>query len=200
MEKKVRKRLVVFASGSGTTLQAIIDAVRSEDLNAEIALVVSDKKDAYALERAKMAGICTYVIHAKEPDKIDCELSSLLGQFEVDLIVLAGYLKMIGPKLIKEYTIINTHPSLLPKYGGKGMHGMKVHEAVVQNKERESGVTVHLVDDKYDHGHIIRQTKVPVYPCDQAEDVSARVQAAEKPQLVSVIKDFAEGKIDFSNL
>ncbi len=195
MNSTVRKQLVVFASGSGTTLQAIIDAIESNVLDSSIVLVVSNVPDAYALERAKNAGIDTYTIRSKKGSEIDAELEEVLGQYDFDLIVLAGYLRIIGPKLLGKYTIINTHPSLLPKYGGKGMHGMHVHQAVVDAKETETGVTVHFVDDQYDHGSIIRQTKVPVYEDDTAEDVSARVQAAEKPQLVSVLKDFSEGKI-----
>lgn len=190
-----RKKFIVFASGSGTTLQAIIDAIRDGTLEAQINLVVSDHQDAYALERAKKAGIQTYVIKAKKTNEIDEELSKVLDGYDVDLIVLAGYLRMIGQKLLERYTIINTHPSLLPKFGGKGMHGMNVHNAVVEAGEKESGVTVHFVNAEYDKGDIIWQTKVPVYPEDTAEDVSTRVQAAEKPQLVSVLRDFTKGKI-----
>lgn len=193
---KVRKNLVVFASGSGSTLQAIIDAIDNGVLDATISLVVSDHEDAFALQRASNAGIETYVIKAPKSTLIDEELYYKLGSYDVDLIVLAGYLKMIGPKLLKRYDIINTHPSLLPKFGGKGMHGMHVHQAVVDNKETVTGVTVHWVDEQYDHGSVIWQTSVPVYPTDSAEDVSQRVQRAEKPQLVSVLADFSAGKIE----
>ena len=196
MEKKVRKNLAVLASGSGTTLQAIIDAIESNNLDSKIVVVISNNQNAYALDRARKAGIPYFIVDNKSAEENDESLSRLLRAFNVDLIVLAGYLKKIGPRLLEEYVIINTHPSLLPKYGGKGMHGMHVHQAVVDNEEKETGVTVHFVDEHYDHGHIIRQTKVPVYPEDTADDVSARVQAAEKPQLVSVLKDFAEGKIN----
>lgn len=193
---KVRKNLVVFASGSGTTLQAIIDAIEDGILDAKISLVVSDQEDAFALKRAENAGIETYTIRAKKASLIDEELYYKLGCYDVDLIVLAGYLKIIGPKMLKRFEIINTHPSLLPKYGGKGMHGMHVHQAIVDNKEPVTGVTVHWVDAEYDHGSIIWQTSVPVYPTDTADDVSQRVQRVEKPQLVSVLVDFSEGKIE----
>lgn len=195
MKGTVRKRLVVFASGSGTTLQAVIDAIESKVLDSNIVLVVSDVPDAYALERAKNAGIDTYTIQSRKGSEMDAELEEVLGHYDFDLIVLAGYLRMIGPRLLGKYTIINTHPSLLPKYGGKGMHGMHVHQAIVDNREKESGVTVHFVDEQYDHGNVIWQTKVPVYEDDTAEDVSIRVQAAEKTQLVSVLRDFSKGKI-----
>ena len=98
---------------------------------------------------------------------------------------------MIGPKLIENYTIINTHPSLLPKYGGKGMHGMYVHEAVINAKEKYSGATIHFVNNEYDKGAIISQTKVQVLPTDTAESLSAKVQSAEKIQLIKVLNDFA---------
>lgn len=183
--------LVIFASGNGTTLQAVIDAIKEKRLSANISLVVSNNPNAYALERAKLANIPTYIIKEKEPDKIDDELLKVLSNIDINLIVLAGYLKHIGPKLIENYTIINTHPSLLPKYGGQGMYGMKVHTAVVKAKEEYSGVTLHYVNEKYDDGNIIMQTVVKVLPTDTPEDLAARVQAAEKIQLIEVLKSFA---------
>lgn len=187
--------LAVFASGSGTTLQAIIDNIENKKLDAKISVVVSNKSDAYALERANKVGIPVYVISSKGKEDIDNELFEILKNYEIDLIVLAGYLRMIGDKLLANYRIINTHPSLLPKFGGKGMHGMNVHQAVIDSKEKISGVTVHFVNNEYDRGSIIRQTKVEVLPEDDAEALSARVQVAEKIQLVQVLQDFSEGKI-----
>ena len=183
--------LVVFASGNGSTLQAIIDAINNNELSATINLVVSNNKDAFALERAKKNSIDTYIISNKEFQSQDEELYEVLSNYKIDLIVLAGYLKMIGPKLLNKYTIINTHPSLLPKYGGKGMYGMKVHKAVVEAGEKISGVTLHYVNSEYDKGSIIAQTKVDVLPTDTAEDVSAKVQAVEKIQLVNELKKFS---------
>ena len=142
--------LVVFASGNGSTLQAIIDAIQNGKLDAKINLVVSNNKNAFALERANKAGIPTYVISSKKMEEMDEELFRVLNGYDIDLIVLAGYLKMIGPRLLEKYRIINTHPSLLPKFGGKGMHGMHVHQAVIDSKEKVSGVTVHFVNSEYD--------------------------------------------------
>lgn len=187
--------LVVFASGNGSTLQSIIDSIHNHKLEAEISLVVSDNPNAYALKRAEDNHIKTYTIQNKKPIQRDQELSEVLSHYSVDLIVLAGYLKMIGSKLLESYTIINTHPSLLPKYGGKGMHGMHVHEAVIAAKEPYSGVTVHFVNQEYDKGSIIRQTKVDILPDDTAEDLSRKVQAAEKIQLIQVLNDFVHHKI-----
>lgn len=187
--------LAVFASGSGTTLQAIIDSIENKKLDAKISIVVSNKPDAYALKRAEKAGIPTYIISSKGKGNIDDELCDHLKNYDIDLIVLAGYLKMIGDKLLANYRIINTHPSLLPKFGGKGMHGMHVHQAVIDSKEKISGVTVHFVNNEYDRGDIIRQTTVTVLPTDDAESLSAKVQAAEKIQLIEVLNDFSSGKI-----
>lgn len=123
-------------------------------------------------------------------------MEEVLQNYDIDLIVLAGYLRMISPNLIKKYTIINTHPSLLPKFGGKGMYGMNVHRAVIESKEKVSGVTLHYVDEHYDTGSIIKQTKVDVLDTDTPEDLSAKVQKAEKIQLVDVLCNFAKQKID----
>lgn len=187
--------LVVFASGNGSTLQSIIDAIDEKRLDAKINLVVSNNKDAYAIERANIANINSYVISSKKKNDIDDELYEVLKQYDIDLIVLAGYLKMIGPKLLEKYRIINTHPSLLPKFGGKGMHGMHVHQAVIDNKEKISGVTVHFVNSEYDRGDIIRQTTVDVLDTDDAETLSTKVQKVEKIQLIEVLQDFSCGKI-----
>lgn len=195
MKKKIR-RIAVLASGSGTTLQAIIDAAKKQVLECDIAIVISDNKNAYALTRAEESSIETYLLKATNAEERDNELYGVLKENHIEMVVLAGYLKLIGSKVLESFPVINTHPSLLPKYGGKGMHGMHVHSAVVDNHEKESGVTVHFANKEYDKGQKIWQTHVPVYPEDTAEDVSARVQAAEKTQLVSILQAFTEGKID----
>lgn len=184
--------LVFFASGGGTTLQAIIDAIANKELDCKINLVISNSPDAYALERAKNARIETYVIQNKKSDEMDLELEQILKNHEIDLIVLAGYLKKIGPRLVEKYTIINTHPSLIPKFCGKGMYGMKVHEAVVNAGEKISGATVHYVNQNYDEGNIISQTKIDVLPNDTADDVAEKVKVAEKIQLINVIRDLSK--------
>lgn len=177
-------------------MQAVIDNINDGNLNANINLVVSDNKDAYALKRAKQNNIPTYVIKNRTTEEIDIELSNLLKNYDIDLIVLVGYLKLIGKRLINSYTIINTHPSLLPKFGGKGMYGMNVHRAVVEAKEKCSGPTVHFVNDKYDDGNIIAQTKVELSPDETPESLSKKVQAVEKIQLIKVLKDFIDKKIN----
>lgn len=165
------------------------------DLKANISLVVSNNPNAYALKRAKDSNIPTYVINGKTKEEIDIELENVLDNFNIDLIVLAGYLKLIGDRLINKYTIINTHPSLLPKFGGKGMYGMNVHTAVVEAKEEFSGPTIHYVNNKYDEGNIISQTKVKLSSNETPESLAKKVQTVEKIQLVNVLKKFVNTKI-----
>lgn len=180
--------------GNGTTLQSIIDAIQNKTLDATIELVVSDHEDAYALQRAKDAGIATYIIQSKKTEEIDEELFHELKKYSIDLIVLAGYLRLIGNNLLDNYTIINTHPSLLPKFGGKGMYGMNVHRAVIEAGEEYSGVTLHYVNHEYDKGNIIRQTTVKIEPTDTAEDLAKKVQRVEKIQLIDALQEFANAK------
>lgn len=187
--------LVVFASGNGSTLQAIIDSIHNHELEAQIDLVISDNPNAYALERAKSNNIDTYIIQNKNFAQRDLELFNVLSKYTIDLIVLAGYLKMIGPNLLEKYKIINTHPSLLPKYGGKGMHGMHVHKAVIEAHEKYSGATIHFVNQEYDKGNIISQTQVEILPNDTAETLSQKVQSAEKIQLIQVLNRFVNGDV-----
>ena len=155
-------------------------------------MVVSNNPNAYALERAKNSNIPTYIISGKDKDEIDIELESVLDDYNVDLIVLAGYLKLIGNRLISKYTIINTHPSLLPKFGGKGMYGMNVHKAVIEAKEKFSGPTVHFVNNNYDEGNIISQAKIKLSNDETPESLAKKVQEVEKVQLINVLKKFAK--------
>ncbi len=181
--------------GSGTTLESIISAINNNELNARINLVVSDNPNAYALERAQNNDIETYIIQNKTPEERDIELAKILDNYDIDLIVLAGYLKIIGNRLLEKYKIINTHPSLLPKFGGPGMYGMKVHTAVWEAHEKFSGPTIHFVNAEYDKGNIITQTKIEIKETDTPTVISAKVQAIEKIQLVEILKQFANGDL-----
>lgn len=182
--------------GNGTTLQTIIDNIENNNLDAKINLVVSDNENALALKRAKNHNIPTYVINRKTCEEIDIELEAVLKNYDIDLIVLVGYLKLIGTRLINKYTIINTHPSLLPKFGGKGMYGMNVHTAVVEAKEEFSGPTVHFVNSNYDEGNIISQTKVKLEENETPESLSKKVQEIEKIQLITILQDFINKKVN----
>ena len=173
-------RLAVLASGRGSNLQAIIehfDSLARERL-ATVALVASNRADAPALLLAETASIDIAHFNANDDGS---ELLELLRKFRIDLVVLAGYLKRIPPKVISEYAgrIMNIHPALLPAFGGEGMYGARVHEAVIASGAEETGVTVHLVDDDYDRGPIIAQWRVPVEKSDTADSLAARVLNVE---------------------
>ena len=177
-------KLAVFISGGGTNLQALIDACREGSLKAEVAAVISNNSKAYGLERARQVGIAAYHISAKiypdEAARLEA-LRKTLQNHRIDLIVLAGYMKLLPSKLVKQYygRIINIHPALLPKYGGKGMHGLNVHKAVIDSRAKYSGATVHMVDERYDNGAILVQRRVPVLPDDTPETLAARVLEIE---------------------
>ena len=169
-------RLAVLASGRGSNLQAIIEHFDSlaRERVATVALVASNRADSLSLLLAETASI--EIAHFDASDD-GSELLALLHKFRIDLVVLAGYLKRIPPKVIREYTgrIMNIHPALLPAFGGEGMYGARVHEAVIASGAEETGVTVHLVDDVYDRGPIVAQWRVPVDKSDTVDSLAARV-------------------------
>jgi phosphoribosylglycinamide formyltransferase 1 len=173
-------RIAVLASGRGSNLQAIIDHFDNlaRERIAKIVLVASNRADSPALIRAATASIDIAHFDAANDGS---ELLELLRNSRVDLVVLAGYLKRIPPKVTREYAgrIMNIHPALLPAFGGEGMYGARVHEAVIASGAKESGVTVHLVDDEYDRGPIVAQWRVPVEPSDTPDSLAARVLAVE---------------------
>jgi phosphoribosylglycinamide formyltransferase/phosphoribosylglycinamide formyltransferase-1 len=184
-------RLAVLASGRGSNLQAIIehfDNLARERI-ARVVLVASNRADSPALVRAATASIDIASFDAADDGSA---LLDLLRKFRVDLVVLAGYLKRIPPAVVREYSgrIINVHPALLPAFGGEGMYGARVHEAVIASGAEESGVTVHLVDDDYDRGPIVAQWRVPVESSDTAESLAARVLAVEHivyPRVIEMV-------------
>ena len=173
-------RLAVLASGRGSNLQAIVDHFDNltRERIAKVVLVASNRADSPALIRAATASIDIADFDAADDGG---QLLALLRQFRVDLVVLAGYLKRIPSKVIREYAgrIINIHPALLPAFGGEGMYGARVHEAVIASGAKETGVTVHLVDDDYDRGPIVAQWRVPVEKSDTTESLAARVLNVE---------------------
>lgn len=181
------KNLVVFASGSGTNFQAVIDAIKSGYLNARITGLIAGKAGIGAIERARNNNI-PVEIHSPQDDTD--RLLEVLEQWSPDLIILAGYLQKIPPEIINQYPrqIINIHPSLLPQYGGKGYYGKKVHEAVIRNNENVSGCSVHYVTDEYDEGPVIDQIQVPVAEDDTADSLAAKVLEKEHILLPRVIK------------
>lgn len=190
------KRLAVFASGSGSNLQVLLDRARDGELGgAEIVLVVCDKAEALAISRAQRAGVPTLVLLPREfPDKAAYERRVVeeLQRRAVDKIVLAGYMRLCGPTLLQAYAgrIINLHPALLPAFPGKDAIGQALAYGV-----KVTGVTVHFVDEGMDTGPIIAQEPVPVYPEDTRETLTPRIQAMEHRLLPQVVSDWVQGRI-----
>jgi len=182
-------RVAVLASGGGTNLQALLDALHDSPL-ARVARVVTNRPDAGALERARQSGVPAAVL--RDPGDA-AELLAALTDAGADLVVLAGYLKLVPPPVVARFhwRMINIHPALLPAHGGPGMYGRRVHEAVLASGAAESGATVHYVDEQYDRGPIIAQARVPVRSGDTAETLAARVLEAEHRLLPRVVLELA---------
>jgi phosphoribosylglycinamide formyltransferase-1 len=185
----LKKRIAIFASGSGSNAQKLAEYFKGHP-TIEVALVVSNKADAGVLDIAKSFGIETYVIPSKAEFTQTETLLQELYVSQIDFIVLAGFLWLIPEYLIEAYPsrIVNIHPALLPKYGGKGMHGMHVHHAVVAAGEKESGITIHYVDKVYDNGEHLFQATVPVEPGDTPEVVQQKVLVLEHTNFAQVIE------------
>lgn len=180
-------KLAVFVSGGGTNLEAIMEAIESGYIDGEIVQVISNKKDAYALERAKNHHVPGKYVDFSKKDAFD-ELSKELK--DIDLIVLAGFLVIIPESFVNEFSgrIINLHPSLLPKHGGDGMYGLNVHRDVIESSDKLSGASVHYVDAGTDTGPIIAQAMVNVYNDDDEEKLQKRISYVEHSLLVKVIR------------
>jgi formyltetrahydrofolate-dependent phosphoribosylglycinamide formyltransferase len=191
-----RKRIAVLASGGGSNLQAILDHLESLGRTSpgEVVVVASDREQARALEKAKRAGIDS--VHLRERGSESTEILDLLESRRIDLVALAGYLKMSPPDVVDafESRMVNVHPALLPRHGGPGMYGLRVHQAVVDAKDLVSGATVHYVTHEYDRGPVIAQWPVGVTPADDAASVAARVLVAEHALYPRVVAALAEGE------
>ena len=195
-----RLRIAAFASGRGSNLQAIMEAIDRGELNAKVALVISNRSTAGALEIARNRHIPALHMSSKHFDsqeEFDAALLKVLEEQEINLIVLAGYLKKISTVIIEKYRhrIFNIHPALLPSFGGKGLYGHYVHEAVLEYGCKVSGVTVHLVDEHYDTGPIIAQQCVPVMDDDTPDSLAARVLKVEHKIYAQALQLFAEDRI-----
>lgn len=190
-------RVGVLASHQGTNFQAIVDACAEGNINAVVSTLISNNSDAPVMARAVRAGITTHHLSSRthpNPEALDHAICEALLAAGTDLVVLAGYMKKLGTEVLStfEHRIINVHPSLLPKYGGKGLFGMRVHEAVLEAGETESGATVHLVDSEYDQGDILRQRAIPIENDETAESLAAKVHAIEHDLLLDTIHYFSQ--------
>ena len=181
-------KIAILASGEGTTLQAIMET-------CNVVLVISNNSDSGALRRARLFDVPgVFVGKTADPD---LNMLTILESSGADLVVLAGYMQKIGPLTLKAYQgrIINTHPSLLPKHGGKGMYGRRVHQAVLDSGDTETGVTIHHVTDDYDTGDVIAQCVVPVIPGDTVTSIEERVKKVEKQLICTVIQNWNYGGV-----
>ncbi|HTW37909.1 MAG TPA: phosphoribosylglycinamide formyltransferase [Steroidobacteraceae bacterium] len=191
--------IAVLASHEGTTLQAVLDACAAGTIGGRVALVISNNADSGALRRARTAGVDTLHLSSRthpDPRELDRAICTALEDHHAGVVLLAGYMKKLGPRTLERFAgrVINTHPGLLPRFGGQGMYGARVHEAVLASGERASGASIHWVDDAYDTGPVLARVTVPVEAADTVETLGARVQRAERSLLVQVLAEFASGK------
>ena len=184
----MKKNIAIFASGSGSNTENIIRYFRENEA-IQVSLVLSNRSDAYVLERAHRLGVPCNVF-PKEDWMAGDEILAVLQEYHIDFVVLAGFLVRVPDLLLHAYPnkIINIHPALLPKFGGKGMYGDRVHEAVVAAGEKKSGITIHYINERYDEGNIVFQAVCPVLPTDSPEDVAKKVHALEYEHFPRIIE------------
>ncbi|MCF8321681.1 MAG: phosphoribosylglycinamide formyltransferase [Flavobacterium sp.] len=187
------KKILIFASGSGTNAENIIKYFRAQEI-ASVVAVFTNNPEAKVIERAQKLNVSTQTFTKTELNQVD--FLGKIASFQPDLIVLAGFLLQFPETIIQAYPnkIINIHPALLPKYGGKGMYGMNVHRAVVENKEKESGITIHFVNENYDEGAIIFQKKVTLLITDTPEVVAEKIHELEQKYFPTVIEEILNPK------
>ena len=193
-------RLGFLASHGGSNMQAILDACQDGRLTAEPAVVISNNSGSNALVRARRAGVPGYHLSANvhtDPEDLDAAILDVLDRHQVNLVILAGYMRLIGPKTIATYQrkILNIHPALLPSFGGKGLFGPAVHEAVLAAGDSVTGVTIHVVDEQFDSGPILAQVTVPVEKDDTTESLAARVLAQEHLLFVETLQRIERGDL-----
>lgn len=193
-------KLGFLVSGRGSNMEAIITACEKGELAATPVVVISNNASAKALQIARSHRIAAIHISAAthpQPASLDEAITGTLQEYGAELVILAGYMKKVGTHLLQVYhnRVLNIHPSLLPRHGGKGMYGLRVHQAVLDSGDAWSGVTVHLVNEHYDQGRVLAREKVPVLPGDTAESLARRVLATEHELYVSVIADIISGRL-----
>ena len=188
------KHIAIFASGSGTNAEQIISHFQESSL-ARVSLLLSNKPDAYALTRARKYNVPTLVFTREEFNQSD-RIVDILKEKGIDLVVLAGFLWLVPVNLIRAFPdhIINIHPALLPKYGGKGMYGMRVHQAVIDSGDKESGISIHYVNGRYDEGKIIFQARCKIEPEDTPESLANKVHQLEYEYFPKVIEELIINK------
>jgi len=194
----VTLKLGFLASGNGSSAEAIVDAIATGRLDAQARLIVSNKKGCAAFEWAAAKGVPALAIPTiSDPDTADAALAQAMADHGVELIVMSGYLRRLGPKTLGRYAsrIVNIHPGPLPRFGGEGMYGARVHQAVVAAGVPESAIVIHVVDEEYDHGPEVHRRVVPVLAGDTAEALEARVKALEPTFFVETLQQLASGEL-----
>lgn len=193
-------KLAFFASHNGSNAQAIMDACATGRIKAQPVLLISNNTDSGALARARREKIHAFHLSSKthpDPVELDSAILELLVKHEIDLVILAGYMRKLGPLTLTRYwgRVLNIHPALLPQFGGKGMYGMNVHHAVIQSGSTETGATVHIATENYDEGPIVAQKRIPVLGSDTPEALAARVLALEHALYVETVAAIARDEI-----
>lgn len=196
-------KIGILASHEGTTLQCILDACTAGRIRGEVVAVISNNGSSGALMRSRAAGIPSHhlssVTHGTR-EALDAAIKLALSAAQVDVVFLAGYLKRLGPVTLAAFRgrVLNTHPALLPRFGGEGMFGDRVFEAVLASGESESGVSIHLVDDNYDTGRVVRQVRVPIEDRDSVQSLKARIREREREVVVETLAAIATGELQLA--
>ena len=198
--KSDTKRLVILASGTGTLFSSIVQACKNNTLKAKVINLISDNKNALVLQKSKKEKVPSKVLDLKDFSsfkKWDTHLCSHLKTQNPDLILLAGFVKKIGPEVLTSFKrrILNIHPALLPRHGGKGMYGIHVHRSVLESGDKTTGISIHLVSEEYDTGSLLAQKEIPVSPEEDPESLQEKVKKIEAVFYVSVLQKILEGKI-----
>lgn len=201
----MKLRLGFIASHGGSSMQAIYAAIQRGELEAEARVVLSNNSKSRALAFAREVRLPAYHLSLQTQqmaDRLDRAICETLLRYEVQLVILSGYMKKLGPRTLAVYQgrILNIHPALLPRYGGQGLYGDHVHAAVLAAGDQETGITVHLIDELYDHGEMVAQCKVPVLPGDTVESLAERVKAREKTFFVETLQKITRGEITLAQL
>lgn len=198
-KQKIEKLILGFlCSHSGSNMQAIINNILNKNIDAKIGAVISNNSTSGALQKAQLLNIPNFHVSEKKYNsKVDKTIIEIFDRYEVNTIILAGYMKKVSQELIDSFSgrVLNIHPALLPKYGGEGMYGSRVHQAVLDAKEKKSGATVHIVDNNYDKGTILLQKEVPVLPGDTVDALAARVLEIEHIIYTETLNKIINGEI-----
>ncbi|MGB7402723.1 MAG: phosphoribosylglycinamide formyltransferase [Arcobacter sp.] len=186
------KRIGILSSHNGSGFDTLLEACENKTINAQVILVISNNQEAKVLQKASLSHVPNFVVNAKKyPDEnLDEKITKLMLEFKVDYIFLSGYMKKIEENLLKSFPnkIINSHPALLPKFGGKGMYGRFVHESVIKEKQKESGCTIHFVNENYDEGKYIIQEKISLSNDETVETLEDKIKDLEKKAIVKAFK------------